>query len=75
MIAKEDIPFTMTVDLGQLESLADSLALKVKHCLITQMGRSVEEANRDEVYGKALSYALREEVMINWTTAREDIYS
>ena len=74
MIAKEDIPFTMTVDLGQLESLADSLALKVKHCLITQMGRSIEEANSDEVY-KALSYALREEVMINWTTTAKTISS
>lgn len=44
---------------------ADMLAAKTKHYLITTMGRSSEQADSDEIY-RALSYALREEVMINW---------
>lgn len=49
-----------------LDYQAEMLAQKVKHYLITQMGRVLDEANADEVY-RALAYALREEVMINWT--------
>lgn len=44
---------------------ADMLMKKTKHYLITTMGRIAEEANSDELY-RALSYALREEIMINW---------
>ncbi|GAB4231492.1 MAG: glycogen/starch/alpha-glucan phosphorylase [Chlamydiales bacterium] len=51
-----------------LETLADKLVSKVKHYLITTMGRTNDEANNDEFY-RAFSYAIREEVMINWLAA------
>lgn len=44
---------------------AEMLAAKTKHYLITTMGRISTEANNDEFY-RAFSYALREEIMINW---------
>ena len=44
---------------------AEMLIAKIKHYLITMMGRICEEANPDEFY-RALCYALREEIMINW---------
>lgn len=47
---------------------ADALLSKVKHYLITLMGRSSEKAHPDEIY-RALSFALREEIMINWAAA------
>jgi len=47
------------------EEQADTLIAKLKHYLITTMGRILDEANADEIY-QALSYALREEIMINW---------
>jgi starch phosphorylase len=48
-----------------LDYQAEMLAAKIKHYLITTMGRTSEEANTQEFY-KALAYALREEIMINW---------
>ena len=54
----------MTLD-PDIELVADMLMKKTKHYLITTMGRTSDEANDEEVY-RALSYALREEVMINW---------
>lgn len=48
-----------------LEVQADILVSKIKHYLITTMGRVSDEANANEFY-RALSYALREEIMINW---------
>lgn len=44
---------------------ADMLLKKTKHYLITTLGRVADEANNEELY-RALSYALREEIMINW---------
>lgn len=44
---------------------SDMLMNKTKHYLITTMGRTSEEANDDELY-RALSYTIREEIMINW---------
>lgn len=53
-----------------LDYQAEMLTAKTKHYLITMMGRVSEEANHDEFY-RALCYALREEIMINWlATAR-----
>ncbi len=49
----------------EVERQADMLVAKMKHYLITIMGRVSDEANNDEIY-RALSYALREEIMINW---------
>lgn len=49
---------------------ADTLAAKIKHYLITTMGRTADEADDEEFY-RAFSYSLREEIMINWlATAR-----
>jgi len=48
-----------------LDYQADILIKKTKHYLITTMGRIIDEANADELY-RAISYALREEIMINW---------
>lgn len=44
---------------------AEMLASKTKHYLVTAMGRISEEANDEEFY-RALCFALREEIMINW---------
>lgn len=53
-----------------IEYQADKLASKVKHYLITTMGRTSDEAN-DEEFFRAFSFAFREEIMINWlATAR-----
>lgn len=54
--------FLMELD---LDYQADMLQAKTRHYLITMMGRTADEANLDELY-RALSYALREETMINW---------
>jgi len=48
-----------------LDYQAEMLISKIKHYLITTMGRVADEANADEYY-RALCYALREEIMINW---------
>ncbi len=47
------------------EYQVEMLTAKTKHYLITNLGRIPDEANADEIYW-ALSYALREEIMINW---------
>lgn len=54
----------MVMDIN-LEYQADTLAAKIKHYLITTMGRVSDEANDEEFY-RAFSYSLREEIMINW---------
>lgn len=51
-----------------LEAQSELLLAKMKHYLLTMMGRSTDNAHADEIY-KALSYALREEIMINWAAA------
>jgi len=51
----------------QLKQQVDMLAAKIKHYLITQIGRVNDQANDEEFY-RAFAYALREEVMINWLT-------
>ena len=48
-----------------IEYQADTLASKIKHYLITTMGRTADEANDEEFY-RAFSFSLREEIMINW---------
>jgi len=53
-----------------LDYQAETLSAKIKHYLITTMGRTSEEANPEEFY-KALSYALREEIMINWLSCNK----
>lgn len=56
-----------------LDYQAEMLIAKIKHYLITTMGKVSDEANPDEFY-RALSHALREEIMINWlATARTQV--
>lgn len=55
----------MTQFTPDLDYQSEMLAAKTKHYLITTMGRISTEANNDEFY-RAFSYALREEIMINW---------
>lgn len=57
----------MTLELN-IDTQAEMLLAKTKHYLITVMGRSSDNAHPDELY-RALSYALREEVMMNWGAA------
>lgn len=57
----------MTLDLN-IDVQAEMLLAKTKHYLITMMGRSSDNAHPDELY-RAISYALREEIMINWGAA------
>ncbi len=53
-----------------LEKQADILIQKIKHYLMTTMGRTSDEADSTEFY-RAFCYAFREEIMINWSaTAR-----
>lgn len=47
------------------DTIIDTLVKRTKHYLITTLGRVAEDAHTDEIYN-ALSYALREEVMIHW---------
>lgn len=51
--------------MSDIANQVEMLTAKTKHYLITTMGRIPDEANDDELY-RALSYALREEIMINW---------
>lgn len=43
----------------------DILADKTSHYLITMLGRLVHEATEEEIY-QALSFAMREQIMVNW---------
>lgn len=56
-----------------LEYQVDSLSKKIKHYLITQMGKVAEEANDIEFY-RAFSYAVREEIMMNWAACYKTYY-
>jgi starch phosphorylase len=49
-----------------LENQIDILIQKIKHYLITVMGRTIEESTDEEFY-HALCWSLREDIMINWT--------
>lgn len=52
-----------------LEEQSESVINKIRHYLITTMGRTADNASNEEFY-RAFSYALREEIMINWTATR-----
>lgn len=47
------------------EQQAAILIQKIKHYLITTNGRVLEEAHSEEFY-RALCYAVREQIMVNW---------
>jgi starch phosphorylase len=54
----------------KMELQVGLLVAKVKHYLITMMGRTAKEATPSEFY-RALSYALREEIMVNWAASKK----
>ena len=47
------------------DMIIESLADKTTHYLITMLGRLIKEATDEELF-LALSYAMREEIMVNW---------
>ena len=49
-----------------VEEQAENVIRKIRHYLITTMGKATENATAEEFY-RAFSKALREEIMINWT--------
>lgn len=53
-----------------LDTRAEMLAAKIKHYLITTMGRTSDEATCDEFY-RALCYSLREEIMMSWLATNQ----
>lgn len=55
-----------------IEMNSSSLVSKIKHYLITNMGKSSDAASDEELY-RALSWSLREEIMINWTATKNTI--
>lgn len=52
------------------DAIIENLVAKTKYYLITSLGRIAENAHIDEIY-TALSYALREEVMIHWLASAQ----
>ncbi len=56
-----------------IKAQVDMLSAKIKHYLITQVGRVNDQANDEEFY-KAFAYALREEVMINWLATYQTMH-
>lgn len=52
-----------------LDIQTESVINKIRHYLITTMGRTADTATDAEFY-RAFSFALREEVMINWTATK-----
>ncbi|MEM7174793.1 MAG: glycogen/starch/alpha-glucan phosphorylase [Chlamydiota bacterium] len=52
--------------MSALKQQAEVVAQKVRHYLISTLGRTLREANDREFY-RAFCSALREEIMINWT--------
>jgi starch phosphorylase len=55
-----------------LDYQAEMLAAKIKHYLITMLGKTSDEAN-DEEYYRAFCLALREEAMINWLATQRTV--
>lgn len=55
-----------------LEYQADMMVAKIKHYLITTIGRTSDQANDMEFY-RAFAFAIREEVMINWLATAQTI--
>ena len=51
---------------------ADSFLRKIRHFLITSLGKVEKEASSEEFY-QAFCLALREETMINWTATTRSI--
>ncbi len=52
--------------MDNLEARVDEISQKIRHYLISTLGKTVDEANDEEFY-RAFSSAIREEIMTNWT--------
>jgi starch phosphorylase len=57
----------------ELENQITILSQKIKHYLITTMGRTIDEATDQEFY-QAVCWALREEIMINWAATNHTFH-
>ena len=55
-----------------LERQANLLVQKVRHYLITQIGKTADQASDEEFY-RALASALREEIMAHWTATNHTL--
>lgn len=51
-----------------LDAQVEKLVNKTRQYLITTLGRALDEASNEELY-RAVSYAIRDEIMINWRAA------
>ncbi len=56
------------MDPNLFNAQVDNLVAKIKHYLITRQGKLFHQVSDEEMFD-ALSMALREEVMINWSTS------
>ncbi len=56
------------MDATLFNAQVDKLVAKIKHYLITRQGKLFHQVSDEEIFD-ALSMSLREEVMINWSTA------
>lgn len=56
----------------QIEQEAEKIARKVRHYLISHMGRLPDEANTVELF-QSLSFVLREMIMVNWASTKRTI--
>jgi len=56
----------------QFDFQSESIINKIKHYLITTMGKNSDQATDQEFY-RAFCLALREEIMINWTATANTI--
>lgn len=71
-VKKESLLVYRVMNYEALEAQALSLIHKIRHYLITTIGRVAEQANTEELY-RAFSHALREEIMVNWTSTKQTI--
>ncbi|MCI5051508.1 MAG: glycogen/starch/alpha-glucan family phosphorylase [Simkaniaceae bacterium] len=57
---------------GNIDESVETLIHKIKHYLITSMGKTLDEAT-DREFFLVLGWALREEIMINWTATKHTL--
>ncbi|MCH9612075.1 MAG: Maltodextrin phosphorylase [Chlamydiia bacterium] len=62
----------MTIAKEEFKIKAQMLAQRVKHYLISSVGKTTEQATEEEFY-LALSISIREEIMINWSATNQSI--
>jgi len=60
------------LDTPQFIETVDVIVRKIKHCLITNFGKTLETCSNTEFY-RAFCLAFREEIMINWVANTQTI--